>query len=491
VIEIKFTGPAYRQLQEYLFQGDGLERAAYGFAGLSYSDDRTTLTVRELWTVPPEAYVHQTGTGVEVAGRYVKQVLAHAFTSGLSLLEMHSHPFAFDQVGFSNIDEADERQKFPYVAGRIPGIRHGTMVFGRQSVDAHLYDPAQRTTTAVDHVTVLEAPLRRLIPTGARRGGAANPGNPNERYSRQVVFFGEAGQKMLRDLKVGIVGLGSVGMLVAQQLVYLGVRHFVLVDNDHVEASNLNRLVGATPGHAKRRTLKVTLARRLLTAAAPDARVEALPLPVTNPRAHQALKTVDVLFGCVDTAGGRLVVNDRLAVQYLIPYIDVGTGLEAAGDGRLARGGAWVRCVMPGERCLHCIGAIDPEQAARDLLPPAERERARAGGYISNAEVAAPSVIFLNATAASLAVAEFFNLVIGYKPAAALVMYDLFKQRAAPVEVRPREHCASCDAQALLALGDLEPFPHYDVGAPAPPASPRAAPATAVEERTRCRDRSR
>jgi hypothetical protein len=200
-------------------------------------------------------------------------------------------------------------------------------------------------------------------------------------------------------------------------------------------------------------------------------------LSLLRPEAHRALKRVDVLLGATDNHGARLVLNNRLAVQYLIPYIDVGVGFETDPRGAITRAGGWVRVVQPGAWCLNCIDALDREQAKLDLLGPAERAEARARGYIPAEEIPAPAVIFLNGTLASLAVGEFMNMIVGFKPVQPLVLYDLLKARATPVAAQPRAACAACDPQALLALGDLEPFPAYgrEGALPVPSCSPAAA----------------
>src|SRR5439155_20523044 len=72
-------------------------------------------------------------------------------------------------------------------------------------------------------------------------------GAPYDRYARQIPAVGKPCQHELRILRVGIVGLGGLGSLCALQLAYAGVRNFVLVDYDVVDASSLNRLVGAAP----------------------------------------------------------------------------------------------------------------------------------------------------------------------------------------------------------------------------------------------------
>ena len=78
------------------------------------------------------------------------------------------------------------------------------------------------------------------------------------RYDRQVRLFGDHGQEMLGKAKVAIVGLGGVGFLLAEYLARLGVGHFVLVDPDRVESTNLPRLVGATRWDAAPRIFEAT-----------------------------------------------------------------------------------------------------------------------------------------------------------------------------------------------------------------------------------------
>ncbi len=65
------------------------------------------------------------------------------------------------------------------------------------------------------------------------------------RLWRNEALFGAEGQRRIAQTKVAIVGLGGLGSHVAQQLAYLGVADYALVDPDIVTDSSLNRLVGA------------------------------------------------------------------------------------------------------------------------------------------------------------------------------------------------------------------------------------------------------
>jgi molybdopterin/thiamine biosynthesis adenylyltransferase len=171
-----------------------------------------------------------------------------------------------------------------------------------------------------------------------------------------------------------------------------------------------------------------------------------------------ALKGVDLLFGCTDNHGSRLLLN-QLAVQYLIPYLDLGAGLRIAPDGRLTAAGGQVRLVRPGDFCLACIDGIDRTLAARDLLSPLAWEREVARGYVQNADLPTPAVLFLNNTVASLAIAEFVNLWTGYRDTTSLLYFDLLHSRLTAAEAKRETSCVACGEGGGLALGDLEPLP--------------------------------
>src|SRR5206468_1741580 len=79
-------------------------------------------------------------------------------------------------------------------------------------------------------------------------------------FDRQVRAFGAAGQDRLREMRVGIVGLGGTGSIVLEQLAHLGVRRFLLMDPDFVERTNLNRLVGSTESDVGKSKVEVATA---------------------------------------------------------------------------------------------------------------------------------------------------------------------------------------------------------------------------------------
>ena len=65
-------------------------------------------------------------------------------------------------------------------------------------------------------------------------------------FSRTELVIGKAGVEKLNNAKVAIFGLGGVGSFVLEGLVRAGIGNFVLIDDDKICLTNLNRQIIAT-----------------------------------------------------------------------------------------------------------------------------------------------------------------------------------------------------------------------------------------------------
>ncbi len=77
--------------------------------------------------------------------------------------------------------------------------------------------------------------------------------------SRTEILIGKEAIKKLEKSKVAIYGIGGVGSFVVEGLVRAGIGHIVLIDNDVVSISNLNRQIHAniqTIGKKKTQVMK-------------------------------------------------------------------------------------------------------------------------------------------------------------------------------------------------------------------------------------------
>ena len=51
-------------------------------------------------------------------------------------------------------------------------------------------------------------------------------------HTRQLPWFALGGQQVVSRLRVAVCGLGGLGSMIVQQLAYLGIRDFVLIEYD-------------------------------------------------------------------------------------------------------------------------------------------------------------------------------------------------------------------------------------------------------------------
>ncbi|MGH7928982.1 MAG: HesA/MoeB/ThiF family protein [Candidatus Binatia bacterium] len=338
---------------------------------------------------------------------------------------------------------------------------HATMVVGQNSLDAHYYDRALKNILPIRQVVVVGAEgqtddILKYIPTSSYNQ-AVTPSGFEIRYERQASLLGAGVQALLPKVAVGVVGLGGLGSFVALELAYLGVGQLVLVDSDVVEMNNLNRMVGAQPNDVGRH--KVEVLAKVIKQCSPGTEVTAVAARILDSEALDHAKSVDLLLGCVDNHGARLTLN-HLAVRYLIPLIDAGTGTRLESEGVSSRMGGQVQLVAPGVGCLECRGFIDPQRAAFDLAPADVQEYERAHGY--GTEEAAPSVIFLNGVVASMQVAEAVRLLGGTLNTAQstprLIMYDAGAQSAFVASLSASPDCATCGLDGVTGVADLAPL---------------------------------
>jgi molybdopterin/thiamine biosynthesis adenylyltransferase len=244
----------------------------------------------------------------------------------------------------------------------------------------------------------------------------------SERYARQETLFGAKGQDRIAQSAAAIIGLGGLGSHVAQQLAYLGVVDFILVDPDHVSLSNLNRLIGAVPDDATDGRSKVHVAGRMITAIQPEARIRAVEDKVTSAGAANALEEATVAFSCVDSDAVRLRIIE-LCTGRQLPWFDLATDTHVDADA--VTFGGRVLFSGNGERRPFCMDLLNQDAIRRAGMSRGElEEEARTYGVTAGAlQETGPSVVSLNGVVASLATMEFVKWVTGMLTPQSLMTY--------------------------------------------------------------------
>ena len=140
-------------------------------------------------------------------------------------------------------------------------------------------------------------------------------------FSRTELIIGKEGIEKLNKAKVAVFGIGGVGSFVVEGLVRAGVQNFILVDDDKVCLTNLNRQIIAT-----RETIgkqKVEVAKERILSINPKANVETFQEFFMPDSPEIIDNTIDYIVDSVDTVTAKI----ELVMRANIPIISsMGTG---------------------------------------------------------------------------------------------------------------------------------------------------------------------
>lgn len=147
-------------------------------------------------------------------------------------------------------------------------------------------------------------------------------------FSRTQLLIGEDGLSRLKNSTILIFGIGGVGSHCTEALARSGAGRLILVDNDQVALSNLNRqsiAYHSTIGQYKTQVMKA----RILDIN-PHAAVETYEqfiLPDNTEEFFQKITgTIDYIIDAIDTVSAKLAII-QYADQHQIPIIScMGTG---------------------------------------------------------------------------------------------------------------------------------------------------------------------
>lgn len=246
------------------------------------------------------------------------------------------------------------------------------------------------------------------------RGGN---GEAFERYVRQMSLpnWGEPGQRRLAAGRVGVVGCGGLGSVIATHLARAGVGFLRLIDADRVSLHNLHRQVL----YAEKDVdggLKVEIAASRLRAMNSQVTVEAVPGLLNEESGAAFAEGLDLIIDGTDNFPTRFAINE-LSLARGIPWIYGGvlgtTGMTLS--------------IFPHEGpCLRCLF---PEAAGPEAAGPA-----------------APAVVnTVVAVVGSLQAGEAYKILMGQAACSRdLVILDLGDISFTRLPVERDRSCPAC-----------------------------------------------
>ena len=135
-----------------------------------------------------------------------------------------------------------------------------------------------------------------------------------ERFQKHLTLkeIGNEGQLKLKNSSVLCVGAGGLGSAVLIYLAAAGIGKIGIVDDDHVEKSNLQRQIvheSNTVGY-----LKIDSARERIKRLNPNSEVMTFNKRITSENALEIIREFDVICDCTDNFSTRYLINDSCLI---------------------------------------------------------------------------------------------------------------------------------------------------------------------------------
>ncbi len=480
-LHLAMTERLERQLHEILLpeRPRDPERGVIVVVHASTGERRRTLLLHRVIEPEEGDVVWSEEEGLVFSARYKSRALDIAAPDdGAGLAFIHTHPtwpsFPGPPAPSDQDLESDARDLFhlgrslspnaPLLAGILRdngrwSAREYKFQFPvtRAQVRDPDFGPDGGTCRAVDKVRIVGRRLR----TVSCRHEIGHPSVADDAQDSSIRLWGEAGQRRLAELRVGLTGAGGVGGILAEHLARLGVGELVVVDFDLITRENLNRSQGATREDAERHAPKVHVAERLarMSATCPEFDVVAVRGSVVEAETIPYLLDCDIILNAADSPWARQVL-DHIAFAHLIPVVDGGTLL--VGDvesGNLVAGKSQVSTSIPHEQCLACAGSytLDGVTEAQEA-PELRGER----GYVEGADdgpVREPSVISFNAIVAGLMQLRLQAIAVGTTPETSCGAQQYHPQQGVLHWKFGRACNDGCRPSSVIARGDSHRVP--------------------------------
>jgi len=280
---------------------------------------------------------------------------------------------------------------------------------------------------------------------------------------RGAAAFGQPFVDKIQSLRVGIVGIGGTGSPLATLGARAGIGELILIDDDILARSNLNRVRGLGTkdvGDKKSRKLKefiddIGLSTKIGVC---ESKID------EDTQALDAFASCDVVFGCTDDFAGREVMNVAL-YMYAQILIDIGLGGrildDETGQPILRYHFGRISTIMPETgQCLFCQGVIRDiwiqAQLARRENPDITNEELKVK-YLEDGGEEAPGVGPFTSATADFALATLFDLIKPFRRFPPELRKDMFQVDFVKMELTSHQtkinsECPYCEQHNFLLM---------------------------------------
>ncbi|MBL0269436.1 MAG: ThiF family adenylyltransferase [Chitinophagaceae bacterium] len=341
-----------QQLMDHLKRDDGDEELCFALYNPSTGASRFSAIIDEI--ILPDEGDRQVHGNVSFNPEYLERSiqLAQIKQKGLAIIHIHPGP------GFQYMSRDDVRAESG-IAGAtksvtgLPLLGMTAGIDGAWSARFWFRSKAKKRSyknTWCESVRVIGDTLKIHF-----NNDLLKPSITEEALLRTISAWGRSVQEDISRLRIAIVGLGSVGSMVAECLARTGFARFVLIDFDRYEEKNRDRSMNVKRKHIG--MLKVDVAGQAIkqNGTANRITVEKIPFSIYEESAFKAALNCDVVFSCVDRPHARQILN-FIAYAHLIPVIDGGILVRTNKTNTRLVGADWKIQTVGYERpCLECL----------------------------------------------------------------------------------------------------------------------------------------
>ncbi|MCK5211533.1 ThiF family adenylyltransferase [Candidatus Parcubacteria bacterium] len=359
---VAFTDKIHFNFIKHLLRDDGQEDLCFGLWNPGYGKNKHTAIVYKV--IYPKKNERKVHGNVGFLSNYLERVIGLALKENAGIAFLHSHPHSGWQ-NMSYVDKKSEERmaKIIFSATDLPLI--GLTSSNNEIWSARFWIKSKHGVYKkhwCESVKILGNSLiinynENLLPLPRFK----------EELRRTFSAWGHDKQSNLMRLKVGIVGLGSVGSIVAESLARMGVANIKLIDFDYIKRKNLDRCLHANSNDIGKLKTEIVAESISKSATADNFKVLKINYSIVEEKGFREALDCDILFSCVDRPWARQVLN-FIAYSYLIPVIDGGIIVGTNKDKTDLTGADWkAHIASPGRRCLECLNQFNSSVVSAEM----------------------------------------------------------------------------------------------------------------------------
>jgi len=367
-----------------------------------------------------------------------------------TIIDVHTHPFSKDKVMFSQIDDDDEKTFKRFLNENFDNIHYASIVFSQEEYFARKWEISEKNKIFSNNAMIQTQLLDESIPCSYMP--KTNNELNEEMFNRGVLALGLKTLKRITSNQIiTIVGAGGTGSVVAESLVHMGFDHINLIDNDKLEISNMNRIVGAYYQDAFEHRYKVDVVSEHLLKINPKLKVYKYKNDVYDDVIEPVLASSSWIIMATDNHSSRFHTQN-VAFKYYVPFISLGVNITVE-DGVITDESGEIITVRMGDRiCLKCLKRINDIKVAQEREDPSSEiaKKLIKRGYVQGADIKEPAVKTLNSIIGQMTVDILVNQYTKRIKHQSIVVYE---RNITPTIYEDREsvdarymHCDICSA---------------------------------------------